>query len=109
LFRTIFVTIIFNHEVDYNYLRDKGFSPISVNSILLSLGAKETINDLSPKQLYDLLTKVQDNKVKGIQTIYKMVADALDSQNALPCIPDKLELYALKNNELELLAPNEIY
>jgi hypothetical protein len=101
--------IIGGETVEYDYLSDKGFRSLLAKSLLLKLGAKETINNLSPEQLYEILLKVPNSQIKGIQTIYKMVADALESQNAEPIDYPDLRLYAEKNKQSILLPPNEIY
>jgi hypothetical protein len=101
--------LINGEQIDFNYLAEFGLPSVLVKSMLLQLGAKETVNQLSPQQLYAILLKVQDKEIKGIQTIYKAIADALDGQNADATIPEDLKLYARVNSKLELLSPDKIY
>ncbi|MEP2280149.1 DUF3883 domain-containing protein [Maribacter sp.] len=103
--------------IDYSWLKQYGYESSTVNSILIRLGAKETIETLHPKLLYkvllDLPSQFDEAKPKGVQNLYKLVVEALEEQDLkqdlIIEIPENLALYAKKNGETVLLPASEVY
>jgi len=107
-------TIINNDlKIDFKLLKENGFEENEVRAILLKLGAKETFSSLSSEFLYNLLKKIpkyyEDKKLKGIQSIYKIIVDTLDKNKDECKIPKELELYANINGKLKLEKASQIY
>ena len=103
--------------IDYAWLKQYGYDSSTVNSILIQLGAKDTIETLHPELLYkvllDLPSQFDRAKPKGVQNLYKVVVEALEEQDEKHGLkierPKGLELYAKKNGENVLLPASEIY
>ena len=103
--------------IDYTWLKQYGFDSNTVNSILIQLGAKDTIETLHPELLYkvllDLPSQFDNTKPKGVQNLYKVVVEALEEQDLNHDlkieIPEGLDLYAKKDGETVLLPASEVY
>ncbi len=99
--------------IDYGKLSNFGYEEHEVKSILLKLGAKNSIESLSSAALYDILKNVPSHfsveKIRGVQSIYKLIADVLENKDEEYEIPQDLELFARLEGENVLLNAAEVY
>ena len=91
--------LILKHNIDTDY----------IYSVLKSLGAKQTINNLSMIEVRNLLTKIPDKYPDGrnTQSIYKDIYEYLKINNIN--INDNIKLFAKNNNGLNLYMNSNIY
>lgn len=87
-------------QIDYQFLAQYGINKTEVKSILIKLGAKESFNDISPKNVYEILKTIPekdiDKKGKATQTIYKMALESLVKQNSTFPIPEDIQYFSRK-------------
>jgi hypothetical protein len=99
--------------IDYGKLSNFGYEEHEVKSILLKLGANNSIESLSSAALYDILKNVPSQfsveKIRGVQSIYKLIADVLENKDEEYEIPQDLELFAKLEGENVLLNAAEVY
>lgn len=100
-------------QIDYEFLEQHGINRTEVKSILIKLGAKESFNDISPKNIYEILKSIPDKddskKGKSTQTIYKLALESLVKQESTYPVPDDILYFARKVGNEEYLPLNEIY
>ena len=91
-------------QIDFDFLSQYGINKTEVKSILIKLGAKESFNDISPENVYDILKAIPEKDVtkkgKATQTIYKMALESLVKQESECPVPDNI-LYFSKKGETE--------
>lgn len=104
--------------IDFSLLREKGYTFPEVATILVKLGAKQSVEFLEPSVLYGALLKIPqlylEKNTRGVQGIYKKILDALEYQDSKKKIlqrdiPVNLELFAKKEGKTVLLPAKEVY
>lgn len=99
--------------IDFEMMATYGFDEHEVKSILLKLGAKQSINEFSPDALYELLIvisrKFSKANVRGVQNMYHLIVEALSYNSNEVLVPDDLLLFAQIGETIELMSPSEIY
>lgn len=99
--------------IDYDLLNQFGINKIDVKSILLKLGAKESFNDIPPKDVYEILKLIPEKDInktgKATQAIYKMALESLVSQESKYPIPNDLKYFSRRGDNEEYLPKAEIY
>lgn len=87
-------------QIDYEFLAQFGINKTEVKSILIKLGAKESFNDISPRNVYEILKAIPekdiDKKGKAVQTLYKIALESLTKQNSTFPIPDDIQYFSRK-------------
>ncbi|MGV8829328.1 MAG: sacsin N-terminal ATP-binding-like domain-containing protein [Breznakibacter sp.] len=100
-------------QIDYNFLGQYGINKTEVKSILIKLGAKESFNDITPENVYEILKAIPqkdiNKKGKATQTLYKMALESLVKQGSTFPIPDNIEYFSRKAGEEEYYPRNEVY
>lgn len=100
-------------SIDYQTMLDFGYEENEVKSLLLKLGAHNSIESLPSAALYDILKNIPSHfstdKVRGLQGIYKLIVDALENKDQDFAIPKDLKLFAKQHCENVLLHASEIY
>lgn len=95
-------------QINYELLSQYGVNKTDVKAILIKLGAKESFNDLSPENIYEIIKSIpeKDTTKKGklTQTIYKMALDSLVKQESIWPVPEGLLLFS-KKGEIEEYQP----
>lgn len=90
-------------QIDYDFLSGYGINKTDVKSILIKMGAKESFNDISPENIYEILKAIPEKDVlrKGdlTQRIYKLSLDSLVKHKSKAQIPTDLKFFS-KNGEL---------
>lgn len=99
--------------IDYQTLLNFGYEENEVKSLLLKLGAHNSIESLPSAALFDILKKIPSHfstdKVRGLQGIYKLIVDALENKDEAFGIPADLKLFAKQQGQNVLLHASEIY
>ena len=100
-------------EIDYNFLYQYGINKAEIKAILIKLGAKESFNELSPKNIYEIINSIpgKDKLKKGraTQSIYKMALESLVKQEIKYSVPEKLMFYAHKGESGSYVTNTDVY
>jgi len=100
-------------QIDYEFLGQYGINKTEVKSILIKLGAKESFNDISPENVYEILMAIPEKdlskKGKATQTIYKMALESLVKQESTFPVPDDIEYFSRKAGTEEYQPRTLIY
>jgi hypothetical protein len=100
-------------QIDYGFLNTYGINKTEVKSILLKLGAKESFNELSPANVYEILSAIpekdRNKKGKSTQTIYKMALDSLVKQKSTFPAPVNIDFFSRQGSEESYKPNHEIY
>jgi hypothetical protein len=95
-------------QINYGFLAQYGINKTDVKSILLKLDAKESFNDISPENVYEILKSIPEKDVtkkgKATQTIYKMALESLVKQESTFPVPDDI-LYFCHRGGIEEYQP----
>ncbi len=102
-----------NFEIDYDFLFQFGINKTEVKSILIKLGAKESFNEISPENIYQIINSIPDRdltkKGKATQSIYKMALESLVKQESDFPVPDDLIFFSKKGVIEEYSESSKIY
>ena len=100
-------------QIDYEFLNQYGINKTEVKSILIKLGAKESFNDISPVNVYEILKAIPgkdiSKKGKATQTIYKMALESLVKQESTFPVPDDIEYFSRKGSTEEYQPRTAVY
>ena len=103
-----------NINIDFFTLQSYGITTLEVSSLLLKLGAKQTVESLEPDVLYRAIRKVAEKisieKTRGVQGVYKKIVDSLEIQDSkINNIPNDLKLFAKQEGKAVLLSASDIF
>lgn len=103
-----------NINIDFPKLQHFGFSMHEISTILLKLGAKQTVESLAPSILYNAIKRISEDitveNTRGVQGVYKKIVDALDSQDSqIENVPNDLKLFATQNGKTVLKLASDIF
>ncbi len=100
-------------QIDYEFLGQYGINKTDVKSILIKLGAKESFNEISPENIYEILKAIPEKdtnkKGKATQTIYKMALESLVKQESTFLVPDDIQYFSRTSDVEEYKQRNEVY
>lgn len=100
-------------QIDYDFLSQYGINKTEVKSILIKLGAKESFNDISPENVYEIIKAIpgkdKSKKGKATQTIYKMALESLVKQESRFPVPDDIEYFSRKGDTEEYQPMAAVY
>lgn len=102
-----------NFEIDYEFLSQHGYNKADVKSILIKLGAKESFNEISPENIYQIINSIPERDItkkgKATQSIYKMALESLVKQESEFPVPDDLIFFSKKGAVEEYKESESIY
>lgn len=100
-------------QIDYDFLSQYGINKTEVKSILIKLGAKESFNDISPENVYEILKAIPEKDIskkgKATQTIYKMALESLVKQESTFSVPAAIEYFSRKGATEEYQPRTAVY
>jgi len=100
-------------KIDYEFLGQYGINKTEVKSILIKLGAKESFNDISPENVYEILMAIPgkdiSKKGKATQSIYKMALESLVKQESAFPVPHDIKYFSRKAGIEEYQPRNVVY
>jgi len=100
-------------QIDYEFLSHYGVNKTEIKSILIKLGAKESFNDISPENVYEILKGIPEKDIskkgKATQTIYKMALESLVKQESMFPIPDDIDYFSRKGATEEYQPRTAVY
>lgn len=100
-------------QIDYEFLGQYGINKTEVKSILIKLGAKESFNEISPENVYEILKAIPEKDInkkgKATQTIYKMALESLVKQESTFPLPDDIQYFSRTYDIEEYKQRNEVY
>lgn len=100
-------------QINYDFLSQYGINKTEVKSILIKMGAKESFNDISPENVYEILKAIPEKDIskkgKATQTIYKMALESLVKQKSTLPVPDDIEYFSRKGATEEYQPRREVY
>lgn len=102
-----------NFQIDYEFLGRYGINKAEVKSILIKLGAKESFNEISPENVYEILKAIPekdtDKKGKATQSIYKMALESLVKQESTFPIPGDIYYFSRTSDVGEYQSRDKVY
>lgn len=100
-------------QINYDFLGQYGINKTEVKSILIKLGAKESFNEVSPKNVYEILKEIPkkdlNKKGRATQTIYKMALESLVNQESTFPVPNDIQYFSKTSEIEEYKQRNEVY